>query len=258
MKKSILVALTGLLSSLGFAQTAVNFNVNDCGGTNHDLFTELNAGKVVVLVWVMPCSACIGPSLSAYTEVQNYASSNPGRVVFYLSDDVGNTSCSTMSTWATTNGMSHVDAVFSNAAVNMSDYGAAGMPKIIVIGGPSHTVFYDAEGAVNVTDFDNAINQALVTGIFENSKSDFKMNLFPNPTATGNTTTLSYSLTQNSTVTLDIYNTVGAKVKSIVMEKQNAGKHEIAIDLEGLSNGAYFIKLNVGEESQMVKFTVAH
>ncbi len=257
MKKIVLVVLTGLISNFSFSQTATNFNCNDCSDVNHDLFTELNAGKVVVIVWVMPCGACIGPALSAYNEVQNYSASHPERVLFYLADDLGNTSCSTMTGWANTNGMRAADAIFSNAMINMTDYGAAGMPKIVVIGGSSHTVFYNQEGAINVTNFDNAINQALVTGIRENSKADFKMVVFPNPSTT-NTTTVTYDLTQSIGATIDIYNTLGVRVKSIVMEKQVAGKHETPIDLESLSNGVYFIKLNVGDSSQVIPFTVTH
>ena len=48
---------------------------------------EQDAGKVVVIAWPMPCGSCIAPCLSAYTEVQNYTSSYPGRVLYYLVDD---------------------------------------------------------------------------------------------------------------------------------------------------------------------------
>ena len=60
MKKTLLTAISGLFTILGFAQTtATDFTANDCGGTSHTLFTELNAGNVIVITWVMPCSSCI-------------------------------------------------------------------------------------------------------------------------------------------------------------------------------------------------------
>lgn len=258
MKKLLLITATMFFYMSAFTQTtATNFNANDCSGTNHDLFTELNAGKVVVISWVMPCASCISPSLSAYTEVQNYATSHPGRVVFYIADDYANTSCATLTSWANTNGMSGANAFFSNSAVSMSPYGSAGMPKILVFAGSTHDVLFNQNNGLNVTNFNNAINQGLATGITENLSSDFRLSLFPNP-ATANKTTLTYSLTENSDVEIEIYNTLGAKVKIIHLEQQTAGKHESVLDLNLLDNGIYFVKLNSGKYSQVVKFTVAH
>lgn len=258
MKKLLLAAVIVLSGISAIAQTtATNFNVNDCSSVNHDLFTELNAGKIIVIAFVMPCGSCIAPSLSAYTEVQNYASSYPGRVKFYLSDDVGTSSCTTITNWGNTNGITSPDAVFCNTAVKQADYGAAGMPKIVVLGGATHDVLFNQNNGLNVTNFNNAIMAGLTTSIFENSKADFKLNLFPNPSTTSKTT-INYTLAEGSDVTVEIYNTIGAKVKSIALEKQAAGKHESILDFETLTNGIYFMKLNAGESSQVLKFTVAH
>lgn len=255
MKKIILFALIAISLS-GFSQTATNFNLNDCSGTNHNLFAELDAGKVVVIAWPMPCGSCIAPCVSAYTEVQNYTSTYPGRVLYYLVDDYGNTTCTTLTNWGNTNGITGVP-VFSNAAISMSDYGTNGMPKIVVLGGPTHDVLFNQNNGLNVTNFNNAIMAGLTTGISANVKGDFKLNLFPNPSST-NKTTVSYSLTQSSEVNFEIYNTLGAKVKSVSFEKQALGKHEAILDFETLPNGVYFIKLNAGDSSQLLKFTINH
>lgn len=255
MKKIILFALTAISLS-SFSQTATNFNLNDCSGTNHDLFAELDAGKVVVIAWPMPCGSCIAPCVSAYTEVQNYVSTYPGRVLYYLVDDYGNTTCATLTSWGNTNGITGVP-VFSNAAISMSDYGSNGMPKIVVLGGPTHDVLFNQNNGLNVTNFNNAIMAGLTTGIPTYTKGDFKLNLFPNPSST-NKTTVSYSLTQSSEVNFEVYNSLGAKVKSVSLEKQAVGKHETILDFETLPNGVYFIKLNAGDSSQLLKFTVNH
>ncbi len=257
MKKIILITLAGIISSFGFAQTtATDFTVNDCSGTSHHLFAELDAGKVIVIAFVMPCTSCIAPSVSAYSEVQNYASTYPGRVLFYLSDDLGTATCSSITNWGTTNGITGVP-VFCNTAVKQADYGAAAMPKIVVLGGPTHTVLFSQDNGLNVTNFNAAINLGLVAGIFENSKSDFELSVFPNPSKTDKTT-INYTLKEGSDVTVDIYNTIGEKVKTIALEKQAAGKHESILDFESLTNGIYFIKLNAGESSQVLKFSVSH
>lgn len=258
--KTIYLILLGifLLTKITFSQTATDFTTNDCAGTSHSFFAELDAGKVVVIAWVMPCATCIAPALSAYSEVQNYTTSNPGRVVFYLADDLGNTNCSTMSNWANTNGMSGTNAIFTSTSLDMDDYGGAGMPKIIVVGEPSHTVLYNKNGAVNVTDFNTAVAQGLAaTGISENTNGvDFRMSIFPNPII--NNATLSYSLPESANVSIDLFTTKGDKVKNIFIGKQIAGDYKQEINIESLSSGIYFIKLKVEDVSQLTKVTVAH
>ena len=71
--------------------TATDFHVADCDGNSHHLFSELDSGKVVVIVWVMPCGPCATYALNAYAAVQTYSSSHPNRVLFYLVDDYNQT-----------------------------------------------------------------------------------------------------------------------------------------------------------------------
>src|ERR1043166_358895 len=113
MKKIFTLLFSGA-SLLSMAQTATNFTANDCASTNHMLFTELDAGKVIVICWVMPCGNCITSASTDETTVQSFASSNPGRVKFYIVDDSGNSSCSTLTSWESTNGIT-ADATFSNS-----------------------------------------------------------------------------------------------------------------------------------------------
>ena len=87
--KKILLSLSLLLTSsiAIFGQT--DFNATDCAGAPHQLFSELDGGKVIVLVWVMPCSSCIPGAKAAYNASASFASSNPGRVFYYLIDVTG-------------------------------------------------------------------------------------------------------------------------------------------------------------------------
>lgn len=256
MKKILLIIpMILLLGGISFGQTAVNFTVNDCNSTSTDLFTELNAGKVVVITWVMPCGACIGVASSVNTVVAGYASSNPGKVLYYLVDDYANTNCSTLSSWASTNSVSP-DATFSNSAVKMSDYGSAGMQKTVVLGGTNHTVFYNVIGAINSSNMQTAINNALAaTGINDIKKTDFRLKAFPNPVI--DKLSVSYSLEQSHNVKVEVVNMLGEKIKEIKNEKQVIGQHELLIGTEDLSSGEYFLKVTSNDLSQLVKFTVA-
>lgn len=256
MKKGLLLLFTAISSFAMNAQTATNFNCNDCSGVNHDLFTELDAGKVIVLCWVMPCSACVTPSLNSISTVQGFASTDPGRVKFYLIDDSGNTNCTALDSWANNNGIVP-DASFSNSSISMTDYGVNGMPKIVVIGGSSHTVFFNQNNTFDYHDLQIAIQDGLAaTGIAEHNSVFSGINLSPNPAKRG-ATVLSYTLTASTPVAIDIYNTAGEKVKSVSVKNETTGKHEIALDLSGLSNGVYFISLAAGESSKTVRFIIA-
>lgn len=255
MKKLFTLALAFLFSS-GFSQTATNFNVNDCSGNSHDLFSELNSGKVIVLCWVMPCSACIAPSLSAYTQVQNYQSSNPNKVFFYLVDDYANTTCPTLSSWALTNGMPNA-TVFSNAAIDMNDYGTSGMPKIVVLGGAAHQVFDNQDNTLNVTQFTNAINQALLAsaiGINEVGTNNFSFSVYPNPVK-GDKFTISNNASLNSNATIELYNLLGTRLKTFNITNQVNGKNEFLLDPD-MKNGVYLVKVTLNSLTYTSKLVV--
>lgn len=260
MKKSLLFGFMLLLvGCVAFGQTtATDFTLTDCAGNPHSLFADLDAGKVIVISFVMPCASCIAPSVSTYDVVQNYAISNPGRVTFYLSDDNGTSSCSSLSTWASQNSMPNA-TVISTTALKMSQYNGngVGMPKIVVLGGSSHIVYYNENDGNNSHDLDAAINQALgATVVTEDENIIENLNVFPNPVKSS--ASITYRLNQPTEVSIEIYNVLGEKVKTIPVEKKTTAKHIAPIDFETFNNGIYFIKLNTATSYEIVKFTVAH
>ncbi len=180
MKKLLLITLFVIAGiSLAVAQTtATNFTTDDCDGVSHDLYAELDAEKVVVMAWVMPCGACIGGSLTAYNIAQSYEVLNPGRVVYYLIDDYGNTDCTVLTNWGTTNGIGPDISVFSTSDISMGDYGTPGMPKVVVVGGTDHTIYFNENNAAasDIEGLEAAIEAALegdtsTTGISDNSSN---------------------------------------------------------------------------------------
>lgn len=257
MKNKFLIVFFLLLSNFCFSQTnATNFNCNDCNGINHDLFSELNAGKVIVLCWVMPCSSCISPSRAAYDAVQSFTVSNPDRVYFYLADDYANTPCNTLTTWANNNMMP--DAVkFSNAAVDMTKYGTPGMPKIVVVGGLTHKIFYNENNGANTAGIQPAITQALLeSGIDDQNFPILKWSFIPNPVTT--TAKLSFSLNEMTNVNIAIFDVFGRPIKIIEMGNQGSGEHETLVNLESFEDGIYFLRINAGETKKVIKFSIVH
>lgn len=255
MKKTLLIAFSVFIARFGFAQTAVDFTATDCNSTSHTLFTELNAGKVIVITWVMPCNACIAGASTASSTVQNMGNPN---VVFYLVDDYGNSTCSTLNSWKTTYSIT-ANAVFDNSGnvIKMADYGPTGMPKTIVLGGNTcHSVFFNYNGTPSSSALQTAINNALTpcTGVIENNAVSMGLNVFPNPVSS--TATVNYTLTKSTVVTVEVMNELGEKINVISLGNQSAGKQEYKFNLESLSAGVYFVKLSAGEASETIKLTV--
>jgi len=258
MKKTLLFVFTCLLLSLSFAQTATNFTCDDCSGTNHDLFTELNAGKVIVLCWVMPCGSCVGPSLTTSNVVESFATSYPDKVFMYLVDDFANTSCTSLNSWANNNNI-HPASVFSNSSIKMSDYGSQGMPKVVVVADVNHAVFYNANDIVNASALQEAINTAITsttTRIAEDKTAFSSLEFFPNPSSTRSS--IIFSLDKSSDIKVEILDQLGKSVYEMNLDSLSAGENKIEISTAELSNGIYFVKLSDGIRSKIIKVAITH
>lgn len=261
MKKLVLLfsmIICGLTVSIA-QTTATNFTVEDCDGNSYDLFTELDAGKVIVMAWVMPCGACIGPALTAYNIAESYEASNPGKIAYYLIDDYGNTNCNTLTGWGSTNGVGPNLVSFSNSEILMSDYGAAGMPKIVITGGASHSIYFNENNANagDVDELENAMQTALsaLTGISDPSNDNFNLNVSPNSSTS--VISLDYTLVNAGKVEIDVFNILGQKVERFISEYQQAGTHKMDLNMKTAGNGIYFLKFRYDQQVRIVKFSVS-
>jgi hypothetical protein len=257
MTKILLLLSLWLAFQTSFAQTAVNFNCNDCSGQNHDLFAELDAGKVIVICWVMPCGSCVGPALTTYNVVQSFANSYPDKVYLYLVDDYANTSCTSLDGWSKSNGINGA-TLFSNEIIDMTDYGTAGMPKVVVVGDVNHAVFYNANNSVNATALQDAILTAInatTTSIREEAITFSSPVFFPNPSSGASTVT--FIMGKSSTVTIGIFDQAGRKVLETQYTGLTEGENKIGIRTSGLDKGMYFLKMSNGTHSRTIKIALA-
>ena len=256
MKKQLFFLPIILISffSLNAQTYATDFTAVDCDGTTHHLFSEIDNGKVVVIAWVMPCATCITDPLNAYTAVQSYSSSHPGQVLFYLADDYANTSCQSLYTWANNYGMGNT-VKFSDAAIDMSDYGQPGMPKVVVLGGTEHKVYFNQNSASQ--GINTAIDQALAESATNTTiiNNEFSLATFPNPA--NEIITLSISNLNSNSVSIEIFNLLGAKVYTSLMAN-NSSKNNLNVDVSQLKNGVYFLNVSSGLSKKVLKFNVAH
>src|SRR4030095_345299 len=252
MKKQVLSLLLLVFATTGFTQTATDFTANDCNGKSQNLFTQLDSGKVVAICWVMPCAACVGGALNTYNVVESFKETNPGQVLMYLCDDFANTSCTSLKTWANNNSLK-LATCFSNAAINMSDYGDPGMPKIVVVGGPDHAVLYNANYVVNAVDLQNAIEAGLTTtGLDDKFEVVSDLNLFPNPAS--KVTEIHCNLISSTQVSIDLINLQGELIQNVHYGKLQAGDNRIPLDVSAYADGIYLLKISEGNKSKLIQF----
>lgn len=90
------------------------------------------------------------------------------------------------------------------------------------------------------------INRALLSDIESDNPIEYALSQnYPNPF--NPSTTISYSLKSAGNVRIEIYNTLGQKVSSLVNEQQSAGKHIVEFNASQLSSGVYFYRIESGD-----------
>jgi len=97
-------------------------------------------------------------------------------------------------------------------------------------------------------------------GKITNTPAEFKLfQNYPNPF--NPTTTISYDLPKSMVVELTIYNVLGEKVRTLICEKQTAGRKSVVwngIDDNGkeVSSGEYFCLLKAGENIKSIRIVL--
>jgi hypothetical protein len=162
MKKTIYILLL-LASSLTLRSqtTAVDFTLKDCNGVDHSLFTLLDSGNVVILVYEHECPSC----LAGITNIKNVLTADfsvkKNVKVLYL--DNGANACNTTKKWIQKNNLPE-GLYFRYSNDFNSPYGE-GMPVIVVVSGRSHKVFLktsspeEATAAALKTAIENALSE---------------------------------------------------------------------------------------------------
>lgn len=94
------------------------------------------------------------------------------------------------------------------------------------------------------------------------SISDVKLNNgfvlkqnYPNPVNSANTV-IEFNLPAKVQAELNIYNTVGQKVMSVLNSQLNAGNHQVNVDVSNFNNGLYFYELNTGNNKAVMKMVI--
>jgi hypothetical protein len=90
----------------------------------------------------------------------------------------------------------------------------------------------------------------------ETAPSEFKLGSnYPNPVESE--TTIEYDLKEASSVTIEVYNTLGQKVATLVDQEKEAGSHTVRFEAgSDLSSGVYFYRMRAGDFNETKRITV--
>jgi len=101
-------------------------------------------------------------------------------------------------------------------------------------------------------DFDGSFEYSKVVNVDLTTPTVFSLDQnYPNPF--NPSTVISYSVPQNSFVTLKVYDIIGNEVATLVNQTQSAGKYDIRFDASSLSNGVYLYSIKTDNFSSTKK-----
>ncbi len=120
---------------------------------------------------------------------------------------------------------------------------------------PYYCIPHCSQGMTGViTVEDNA------TGLIDLESPNYSLitdlSLYPNPT--NQNAFLQFELLEPAQISLELMDIAGRKLKSIVHQEFDSGKHDIGFTTESLSPGVYFINLKINNEAQWVEKLIKH
>lgn len=228
------------------ATTALDFNMDDCNGNMHHLYSELDSNNVVILEFFMNCASCItaGQKLTVLHNQLN--AEYPGKVRFYAFNYTDNFSCTVASNWVTANSIGAVP--FDSGAVQVAYYGGFGMPTIAVVAGTQHSVLFSHVGFAtsDTTTIGIDVRNFFATvGIAESNYDVKSLSAFPNPA--NDQLMVRFDMVQASPVTFQVVNSLGQVVMENPMGELTAGEHSVQLSVSGLAAGAYYLRMTSNE-----------
>ena len=125
---------------------------------------------------------------------------------------------------------------------------AAGQPFLLdLVEGTSLGKYFIRYKLFNVNDANDTLSFTVRYNEFlsvneNNSILDNVSEIYPNPSS--NSAFLNFTLKQENTVKVQVYNSLGALVYNGTEQKLMAGKNKIAVDCSNLNSGIYFVSLS--------------
>ena len=104
-------------------------------------------------------------------------------------------------------------------------------------------------------DFDGTFSYSDEVNVDITSPAQFELaQNYPNPF--NPSTTINFTLPENSDVTLKVYNSLGQEVSTLINRFMESGVHTINFDASVLNSGIYYYRLDAGLNSEVRKMTL--
>ncbi len=264
--KSTIITLALAVSTLFTVQkanaqmNAMDFTMVDCSSTptTHNLFSDLNSGKVVIIEFFMTsCGACPAAGSKIEAMKTKLLMQYPSKVKSYAFGFNNSYSCASVNNWVTSNGFSSIPS--DSGAAQVAYYGGMGMPTIVIIGGTNHKLlgspyigFTTSDTTMMATDIRNFFASA--TGINELKSNLSELNIYPNPTT--NEVKISFNLTENVNTVIEIMDVTGRIVKTLLNEKMAIGNSTKTFNVSSLDNGNYIVRINTDGHMTQQKLSI--
>lgn len=260
MKKILntLAAATALLCTPFhfFAQTtAMDFQGVDCNGNNVHLFSDLDAGKAVILFYYMPnCGSCPPPAMQIQQMANRINSTHPGLVKAYAFPFQNTTTCSYSSSWVTDNNLT-LYTPMDSGAVQVAYYGGFGMPTAVLVGGANHDVLFTTQdySSADTTTIRDLILNNFTAGLTA-QKAPESLKAFPNPA----NDMLEYSFNgTGAAVTIELVDLSG---KIVLNKTAEASSKEVtgALTVSGIQSGNYLLRITSGNQVSQQEVHILH
>ena len=118
--------------------------------------------------------------------------------------------------------------------------------KVIVLGFPFETIYPEETRNNLAKEILNFFDQQTNIAIHDDNERPSSFTLsqnYPNPF--NPTTTITYSLPEQSYVSLKIYDALGREVAILVEEEQTPGYFEVMFNASSFASGTYFYRINI-------------
>lgn len=196
------------------------------------------------------------PTISSIPNQFGASNTTIGPIAFTIDDDYTSANDLTLAGYSSNNGF---------VSSGEMTFGGSGNNRTLTIT-PKYNKSGRAQIEVVVSDGTNTASQSFYLTVKRKSGTSSKQtgttaSNFPNPFS--NTTTISYTLEEESNVSLKVYDMRGHHIKSLVHERESAGDHSVEWDRktdrgELVQDGMYIYKLRVSDQVIMNRMIIGH
>jgi N-acetylneuraminic acid mutarotase len=103
-------------------------------------------------------------------------------------------------------------------------------------------------------DFWEYTSDSINTSVEDQLLNQIQLSVYPNPVI--NSSYISFYLTQNSLLTLELFESTGTKVKTLFSKNLKSGKHKVQLNRGQFSAGIYFLKMKINDQVITTKIVI--